>query len=213
VIHAVAVDPDAARERARSILSGHDYRPERSPQPFTGALRWLGDRAHEILDPVGRFFQRLFRPLFHLIPGTAGAVLGWLVLLGAATLLMWVLVRHRLRTGTAGRTSGGADDAAGAENPTDLERAAAAAGAAGDHGLAIRLRYRAGLLRLGARGAIALQPGATNAVYARTLRSPRFDGLTDTFESVAYGDRVAGPAEDATAVTEWPRVVEDSVRR
>jgi hypothetical protein len=212
VIPAVAVDPDAARERARSILSGHDYRPERSPQPFTGALRWLGDRAHEVIDPVGRFFERLFRPLFHLLPGTAGTILGWLLLLAGVTVLIWLLVRHRLRATQAGRAARGADRNT-TEDPVELERAAVAAAAAGDHRLAIRLRYRAGLLRLGARGAIALRPGTTNAAYARTLRSPRFDGLTDTFESVTYGDEDAGPEDDDTAATEWPRVVEDSVPR
>lgn len=211
VIPPAAVSPDDARRTARDILSGHEYRPESSPQPLRGALEWLGDRLDDLLAPVGRFFERIFGWLFDLVPGPAGTFLGAAILLGVATLIVWLIARRIVTTAPDHRHPHGA--AEDSEDPADLERAARDAAAAGDHRLAIRLRYRAGLLRLGARGAIALRTGATNAVYARALHSERFDGLTGTFEAVTYGDREAAPEDDATAVREWPLVVEEAAPR
>lgn len=211
MIPPAAVSPDDARRTARDILSGHEYRPERSPQPLRGALRWLGDRLDDLLAPIGRFFERTFGWLFDLVPGPAGTFLGVAILVTVASLVVWLIARRVVATAPERhRADGSREDS---EDPRDLERAARDAAAAGDHRLAIRLRYRAGLLRLGARGAIALRPGATNAVYARTLDSDRFDGLTGTFEAVTYGTSIAGPEDDETAVREWPLVVDEAVRR
>lgn len=211
MIPPAAVGPDDARRTARDILSGHEYRPERSPQPLRGALRWIGDRLDDLLAPIGRFFERVFGWLFDLVPGPAGTILGVVIVVALASLVLWLVARRVVSTPPGPRH--GHATAGDGEDPHALERAARDAAAAGDHRLAIRLRYRAGLLRLGARGAIALRTGATNAVYARALRSDRFDGLTGTFEAVTYGDRDASPEDDATAVREWPIVVEEARSR
>lgn len=210
MIPPTAVSPDDARRTARDILSGNEYQPESSPQPLRGALRWLGERLDDVLAPIGRFFERIFGWLFDLVPGPMGTLIGVAILLGLASLVVWLIARRVVATAPQRHIArGGAEDA---DDPDELERAARDAAAAGDHRLAIRLRYRAGLLRLGARGAIALRTGATNAVYARALHSERFDGLTGTFEAVTYGNVDAGPDDDATAVREWPIVVEEARR-
>ncbi|MGZ6996735.1 MAG: DUF4129 domain-containing protein [Acidimicrobiia bacterium] len=207
-----AVDPDAARRAAREILSGHEYRPDTTPRPLDGVLRWIGDRLDEIFGPIGRFFEAVFDPLFHLLPGWLGTVLGVVLTVGIASFVIWLVLRSRLRSAATVRPRAAAN-AGPAEDPDDLERAAAAADRDGDYHRAIRLRYRAGLLRLARSGAIALRPGTTNATVARALHSRRFDALTDTFENVAYGDRPATVDDATAAAAEWPAVLTESGAR
>ena len=98
------------------------------------------------------------------------------------------------------------------EDADALERAADAAERDGDLDRAVRLRFRAGLLRLGDRGAIRYRPSVTTGEVRRTLGSQRFDDLAGTFEAVAYGGRAAeGPDVDASR-REWPRVLEEAGR-
>ena len=94
-----------------------------------------------------------------------------------------------------------------------LEAEALAAEAAGDHDRAVRLRFRAGLLRLD-RDAYAIQhrPGLTTREVRSGLQLPRFDGLADTFEAVAYGGERAAPSDTAVAREHWPVVVREAER-
>ena len=80
------------------------------------------------------------------------------------------------------------------EDPDALERAADEAERDGDLARALRLRFRAGLLRLGDRGAIHYRPSVTTGEVRRTLGSATFDDLAGTFEAVTYGGRTAAPA-------------------
>jgi hypothetical protein len=93
------------------------------------------------------------------------------------------------------------------EDPAELERAADAAERAGQLDVAVRLRFRAGLLRLGNRGAIRYRPSVTTNEVRRVLGSETFDELARTFDAVAYGGRDAGPPDVDAARREWPRVV------
>ena len=61
---------------------------------------------------------------------------------------------------------------------------------------ALRLRFRAGLLRLDARGAIEYRPSISTREVRRKLRSEDFDALAVTFDDVVYGGR---PPADATS--------------
>jgi hypothetical protein len=94
------------------------------------------------------------------------------------------------------------------EDPDVLEREADAAERAGDLERALRLRFRAGLLRLGQRGAIQYRSSVTTGEVRRTLRSEQFDDLARTFERVTYGGQEALPPDVETARRDWPRVLE-----
>jgi hypothetical protein len=191
-----AIDPDQAREQAREILDGRRYKPAEVPRPFEGVLTWLGDR----LRPIGDFFSRVAESL----PGKI--VLGAL-LVGAVTLLAWLLARHRAATSAgagAGRRRGDAERA----DPARLEREADAAERRGELDLALRLRFRAGLLRLDRTGAIHFRPSITSGQVARRLRLREYDDLAITFDAVAYGGRRASAEDVRSARTTWPRVVE-----
>ena len=93
------------------------------------------------------------------------------------------------------------------EDPRALERRADAAEAAGDLEAALRLRFRAGLLRLDARGAIEFRPSISTYEVRRALRSDDFDALAATFDDVVYGGRPPATDDLAAARERWPRVV------
>jgi hypothetical protein len=195
-----AVDPDEARRVARDILGGRQYRTAPAPRPLRRQLSWIGDRVHGVIDWIGR--------AIHHVPG-------WLALSVAAVALVLAIVFVVLRT--RGRTNpdahpGVAGTADGAEDPRELEREADAAERAGRLDDALRLRFRAGLLRLGARGAIRYRPSVTTNEVRRVLGSETFDELARTFESVAYGGRDAAAPDLDAARREWPRVVANAGR-
>ncbi len=191
-----AVDADRARDEARRLLSGEPYRSRRAPRPFQGVLERLGDW---IVEPVQRFFERLGDGL----PGAGSGV--WVlvaipvVAIAAVVALRLIRDRDRIRLRGAGEF-----DFEGGDDPEALERRADEAERRGDLDGALRLRFRAGLLRLDRLGAIELRPGLTNSAAARRLRSRRFDGLARNFDEVAYGGRPATPADLAESRSEWP---------
>ena len=97
------------------------------------------------------------------------------------------------------------------DDPAALEREADEAERAGDLERAVRLRFRAGLLRLGDRGAIEYRPSLTTSEVHARLGSETFDHLAETFNEVAYGGHPAEPPDVAAARTGWPRVVDEGV--
>jgi hypothetical protein len=195
--NAAAVDPDAARDAARHILSGRQYRSAPTPRPLRHQLTWLGDRAHGVTDWIGRV-------LSHVPP----LVLLALGLLAVALLIAFVIYKTRARRGSPdARRRSRAIAADETEDPAELERAADEAEQAGRLDQALRLRFRAGLLRLGDRGAIRYRPSVTTNEVRRVLGSETFDELARTFDAVAYGGRDAEPPDLDTARREWPRVV------
>jgi hypothetical protein len=101
------------------------------------------------------------------------------------------------------RARGQTVSGAASEDPAELERAADAAERAGQLDVAVRLRFRAGLLRLGNRGAIRYRPSVTTNEVRRVLGSETFDELARTFDAVAYGGRDAGPPDVDAARREF----------
>src|SRR5207245_5848854 len=97
-------------------------------------------------------------------------------------------------------------------DPGRLERNADAAERQGDLDLALRLRFRAGLLRLDRKGAIRFRPSITSGQVARQLRLRDFDDLAIRFDAVAYGGRHASATDVGSARAKWPRVVEQAGR-
>ena len=76
--------------------------------------------------------------------------------------------------------------------------------------MALRLRFRAGLLRLGRARVLPLRPSLRTREARRALRSSRFDRLARDFDEVVYGGRSPSAADVETARTEWPRVVAEA---
>jgi len=195
------VDPDTARQVAKEILGDRRFHPRRAPRPFAGFFRRVGEL---VVDPV----IRLFRRIGDVLPSVGTAP--WVVLaLVVVTIALILTVRLSSRRGRAamagGRRSGSGDDSL---DPDELERRADEAEGRADLDTALRLRFRAGLVRLADAGAVRLRPGLTNAAISRTLRSPRFDELAVDFDEVAYGGRPATGTDVATARSGWPAVVE-----
>ena len=195
-----AVDPDEARRVARNILGGRQYHASPAPRPLRKQLSWIGDRVHGVADWFGRVISD--------IPG-------WFLLSAAAVVIVLVIVYVAIRASgrrAAPEGRGHAGGAADTEDPRELEQAADEAERAGRLDDALRLRFRAGLLRLGARGAIQYRPSVTTNEVRRVLGSETFDELARTFESVAYGGRDAAAPDLDAARTDWPRVVANASR-
>ncbi|HEX4778892.1 MAG TPA: DUF4129 domain-containing protein [Acidimicrobiia bacterium] len=194
---AAAVDPDAARRNAKDILGERRFRPERVPRPFAGALRWLGRRLEpvgRVLAPVGRFFETRL----------GIAVLALVVV--AATVVVARLLASRSGARATARGSARAAPR-GPEDPELLERQADDAEACGDYSSAVRLRFRAGLLRLDRAGAIRLGPSLTAGQVARRLALDDFDAVAREFETVAYGNHDADHDAADAARRGWSRVL------
>jgi len=196
------VDPDRARDQARDILASRRYKPADVPRPFEGALDWLGDRLH----PIGDFFSRITESL-------VGKIVLAAVLAGIVTAIALLVARRRAASDAgvgAGRRRGARDEDV---DPDRLERDADAAERRGDLDTALRLGFRAGLLRLDRAGAISFRPSITTGQVARRLRLPAFDDLAVTFDAVAYGGRHASATDVSGARAAWPRVVEQAGNR
>ena len=196
-----AVDPDAARRAAEEILADDRYHPRSGPRPFAGFFRRLGEL---VVDPILRFFTAIgdFFPAVGSAP--------WLALAAAVVVVAAVLMA-RLSAGRGRQRFAGGGRASDAEDglgPGELERRAEEAERDGDLDTALRLRFRAGLLRLAAAGVVRLRPGLTNGTVSETLRSPRFDELAGDFDEVAYGGRPATVTDVATARSAWPAVLD-----
>lgn len=192
------VDPDTARDQARDILGQRRYQPADVPRPFEGVLEWLGDR----LRPIGDLFDRLLSSW----PGRLALIAGLIALVVVVTT---AIARRRSRgvaAGGRGRSRAGEESL----DPGRLERDADAAERRGDLDLALRLRFRAGLLRLDAAGAIRFRPSLTSGEVRRALHQRTFDDLALTFDEVAYGGRRASAGDVGIARDDWPRVLADA---
>ena len=197
-----------AREDARRILDGRRYNAPEPPRPLRGVLRKLGE-----------WLRALVRPIADRWPDIGGVPAPVQGLLAAAVLAVAVVVATRLvrrRTAQAvgeeeGRRRRG--DRGVALDPDVLEREADHAERRGDLDTALRLRFRAGLVRLDAAGAIKLRPSLTTGEVRRHVRSDALRELTAAFEAVAYAGDPAGPDDVAAARREWPRVLAEVGRR
>lgn len=195
------VDPDRARESAQHILDDRRFHSDPAPRPLRGPLEWLGDR----LSSIGRWFGDRFK----WVPWWMRYVIA-IAVMAAVVALIVHLVRRRAKRPTRPTMRAAAVAPTTAEDPATLEREADAAERDGDFDRAIRLRFRAGLLRLGRRGAIAYRSSVTTGEVRRALRSETFDGLAGTFERVAYGGREALRPDAEASRRDWPRVLETS---
>jgi hypothetical protein len=179
------------RAIAAQILSERRFHRELVVDPLTSAL-----------NHVGIWIVRLAAAM----PGGAGFF--WAAL-GGLVIALAVFGSRRLlrRLAPASAAAGHARAAGTDEDPHDLERQAASAESRGAFAEAVRLRFRAGLLSLGARGAIEYRPSIRTAEVSRQLVSPQFDALAATFERAAYGNHEVGAADARASRDGWKRVL------
>ncbi len=131
------------------------------------------------------------------------AIIGGLVLAGAA------FVAARLGASRGGGVVDRSIRLAGerAPDPRRLERLADEAEGRGELERALRLRFRAGLLRLARVEAIPEPETLTSRQLVRVLGSDQFGKLARDLDEVVYGGRPASRADVENARTGWPQVV------
>jgi hypothetical protein len=187
----VAGDPAGARAEAREILAGARFSPPELPGPFRGALRRLSDWLAPVADVIPA--------LDDLLPGGRPVVwiLGLVLIGGLAALLAGRTLSRR----AGGERRAAAAAGAAPDDPDALERRAREAAARGDHELALRLGFRAGLIRLDRHGVIELRPSLATGDVARAVHTDAFDRVAARFDEVVYGGRpaAAGDADAARA--------------
>jgi hypothetical protein len=197
------VDPDQQRDIARDILNDRRFRRSPAPRPLRGPLQWLGDRLRNVYDAAVSVLRALPGPTW-----LAVALLAMVVVV----LAIVMLTRSRHVGGLFGERTGTVGSAA-REDPAALERAADQAEAAGNYADALRLRFRAGLLRLDERGAIRYRPSLTTVEVRRLLGDDNFDELASRFEEVAYGGEAAAASDVSAARDGWRHVLETATHQ
>lgn len=196
-----------ARADARRILDGGRYNAAEPPRPLRGVLRKLGEWLRAVVRPIADRWPDV---------GVPAALQGLLavVVLAGAVVVATRLVRRRTAEAVGeeeGRRRRG--DRGASLDPDVLEREADHAERRGDLDAALRLRFRAGLVRLDAAGAIKLRPSLTTGEVRRHIRSEALQELTAAFEAVAYAGEPADADDVAAARREWPRVLAEVGRR
>lgn len=190
-----------ARSHARAILAEARFHSPSVPRPLHGLLQTLGSALESPLNAVAK----LVSSLGTVTPGGEGAV--WGVLAAAVLALSGVLALRGARRALGGPgTPYAAGD--GAPSARELELRAQAAETQGQLAEAVRLRFRAGLLRLQERELLDAAPSTLNAEVSRVLRSERFDALARRFEEIAYGGRAASEEDVRLAREEWSHLLE-----
>ena len=205
----VAADPDSVRAEARRILSQDRYRPDDIPRPFRGPLEWIAARLEPVGDAIDAVYGWITDVLAALAAGTPGGaatlwtILGLLVVAAVAAQTRRVVERR----GADRAREAAAADALRSDDPRELEKRAAAARARGEHERAVRLLFRAGVLRLARARAIPARDSLTTGEMRRLLRSPDFDRIGTSFDEIAYGRRPATDADSRSAREAWAELL------
>jgi hypothetical protein len=161
--------------------------------------RWLLQFLRWILKP--------FEWLFNALDGLPDAI-RWLVVVGLALLLLlllghivWTFIVAIRRAPVRSRRLNAERDRA--IDPADLEREAETRGARGDYIEAIRLLFRAAVLRLQRAEKRPFRPGFTNRELLRRYQSsPLFDplkGFVETIDAKWYGLQPCNPEDYAVS--------------
>jgi hypothetical protein len=190
-----AAAPADARETAREVLRERRFHEPPVPRPFKGPLHWLGGLLEDLAGALAG--------LVGARDGVGWVLLGALVVLAVSVLASREIRRRAQRMARTAAGSAGDADADQRPRADELERGADVAERAGDAAAAVRLRFRAGLLRLDEADVISWRPSLTTREVRRQVRSPRLDGLSATFDAVAYGGRPATAHDAAAARTDW----------
>jgi hypothetical protein len=180
-------DPGSVRELADEILSQARY--DRPPKSIPDrVMEWLG--------------EQLTRLIEGLVGGGGGAVLAWIILLGAAGTVIFLLVRYgRVTVPALARDQEPEVMVELTRTAREWREEADRLEAEGRWAEGLRCRYRALVADLVRRGTIPEQAGRTAGEYARDVAhrlpdaAPAFAAATELFEAVWYGGATTGPAE------------------
>jgi hypothetical protein len=194
--------PADDRREAQAVLAERRFHGSELPRPLAGPLEWIGDRIQPAIDWINDRGQA--------VPG--GSLVLWTllaagVLLGAALVTSTTIRRRALALDRARAAALPA-----AEDPRALEREAERAERDNDWERAVRLRFRAGLLRLDRRKVIVYRPSMTTGEVARAVDSPAFREVGDRFDAIAYGGRPAQRDDAEHARRGWAEVLHDERR-
>ncbi len=205
---AAATTPGQARRDAQAILDGEAFQTKTGSRPLRGVLEWIGDG----LAPIGRAITRTWNATLGQLPPMAM----WVVVIAIIAGAIFLIARNaqsRAAARSLSNTNYTPDDRFDTLTATDLESEAASAEQHGDLALALRLRFRAGLLRLEYDAhAIVNRPGLTTREVRSTLQLEQFNSLANTFEGVTYGNQVADHDDTAESRTQWPSVIREASR-
>jgi hypothetical protein len=186
------MDAATARQQAAHILSERRFHRHEVPRPFRGLL----DALSRVFEPVVRALGNLFgQPL-----------IGWPLAALVVLVALLVVAQTVRRRGWEG-LHGAAERAPRPVDPARLEREADDAERRGDLERAIRLRFRAGLLRLDRARAIELEASTTSGEVSRRLRSRDFDDVAASFDAVVYGRRPPRGEDVELSRAGWTRVL------
>jgi hypothetical protein len=193
-----------ARREAERILAERRFHGSTVPRPLHGVLEWLGDKL--------RVLARPFDWLAGRIPG--GRATLWTAL-AAFVVALAAFVAMRLGARRGGRLLDASSErrAGRAPDPERLEREAAEAERLGDLDLALRLRFRAGLIRLARAEVIPAHEPLTSGQLRRLVRSPSFDRLAFDLDEIVYGDRPASAEHVGRSRDQWPHVIREARSR
>jgi uncharacterized protein DUF4129 len=195
--------PADARAEAREVLDDARFKGAGLPRPLEKPLAWLSDRIQPILDRVN--------DLGGSVPG--GPPVVWTLLAILVLLLASMITSTSIRRRATAIERARAAAVPEADDPHALERSAAEAEHEGQWERAVRLRFRAGLLRLDRRKVLVYRPSLTTGEVARTIKVPAFDEVGSRFDEIAYGGRAA-EREDAEASQQgWKDVLAEVARR
>jgi len=180
-------DPGAVHELADDILSQARY--DRPPESIPDrVMEWLGEQLTKLIDG--------------LVSGGGGAVVAWIILLGALGAVVFLLVRYgRVTMPAMARDTEPEVMVELSRTAPEWRREAEALEGDGRWAEGLRCRYRALVADLVRRGTIPEQAGRTAGEYARDVAArvpeaaPAFAAATELFEAVWYGGASTGPAE------------------
>jgi hypothetical protein len=181
------VNAEEIRQLADDILARPEFhQPE--PSLIEQARDWVEKRIGDILDAA--------------FSGSAGSLVGWVVLLVAVGLIIWSATRFS-RTVQAGGRVGIQVEGIHLRSPGQWRAEAEAHEAAGAWKEALRCRYRALIGDLVAEGVLDDVAGRTTGEFRRDVterapdRSEAFSAATELFELAWYADRPTGADESA----------------
>jgi hypothetical protein len=186
-----------SRSEAQRVLEQRRYHGAELPRPFAGPLGWLGEQIQPFIDWINDQGVN--------VPG--GPLVLWMilsagVLLAAMTVTGTTIRRRALAIERAREAALPAID-----DPRALEREADRAERDAEWERAVRLRFRAGLLRLDRRQVIAYRPSLTTGEVARAVSSPAFREVGERFDAIAYGGRPAEREDAEHARRGWAEVL------
>jgi hypothetical protein len=193
----------ADRRRAAAVLDERRFKGARLPQPLKKPLEWLGDRIKPVFDWINDRGTG--------VPG--GPLALWLILAAGVLLAAGGVTGTTIRRRALAIERARAAAVPPADDPHALERMADSAEEQGEFERAVRLRFRAGLLRLDRRRVLVYRPSLTTGEVARAIRAPAFAEVGARFDEIAYGGRPAERSDAEAARQGWRDVLAQAEAR